>query len=137
MEKTWRYIRHNQALVTGSVIALVIAVWAYGCQSSVVSILEAPDRVTRAELQVEVDTFLAKAELRFADLDQQDKIKTTFFNTAIEFAQGGRINPIAFALVIGNLLGLSAVIDNRRKDVRIQTYKNNSQNNHVPPLIPN
>lgn len=125
MEKLWKLINHNQALAIGFVISLAVAFWAYGCQSSVVSILESPARVTRAELQAEVDAFLAKAKIRFSSLDQQDNVKSTVFNTAIQFAQGGKINPVAFAIVIGNLLGLSAVIDNRRKDGVIKGLQNN------------
>lgn len=129
MQKLWTIIRHNQALVVGMILALAVAIWAYGCQSSVVSILDPPAKVTRPELQLELDSMLELAKIRFAALDRKDKIKDTFFNAAIQYSAEGSINPIAFALTLGNLLGLSAVIDNRRKDVLIKTLKNNVTNN--------
>lgn len=132
MEKIWKHIRHNQSLVIGLMLVTAAVVWAYGCQSRVVSILSPPARVTRPELQLEVDSLLERAKMRFADLDRQDKFKAAFFNMAIEYSKGGTINPIAFAITAGNILGLSAVIDNRRKDVLIKTLKNNEPISKIP-----
>jgi len=121
--RIWKFIRHNHALCIGALLCVAVLIYAYGCQSKVTSILFAPNLVNRGELQIEVDTFIAQAELKFADLNMQDQVKSSLFNTAIDFAQGGNINPLAVAVIIGNLLGLGAVIDNRRKDGIITTLK--------------
>lgn len=134
MTKLWTLIRHNQSLVIGISLVTAVAVWAYGCQSKAVSILTPPARVTRQELQLELDSLSDLAAIRFADLDRQDKFKAAFFNMAIEYSKGGTINPIAFAITIGNILGLSAIIDNRRKDVHIKTLKNNELVSKIPPV---
>lgn len=105
---------------------MLILLWARGCQSQTKSVVNPTVLVTRGELDIEVEAFLATAELRYIELDQQDEFKRVFFNTAIEFMEGGTINPVAIALVIGNILGLGAIIDNRRKDVVIKTQKNNA-----------
>lgn len=126
MRKLWSFIRHNQGIFIGGVIAIAVLIWTYGCHSQVTSILYAPDLVNRGQLQIEVDTFIAQAELKFADLDRQDQLKSTLFDTAITFMQGGQVNPAAVALVIGNILGLGAVIDNLRKSVHIKTLKSNT-----------
>jgi len=131
MDRLWKIIRHNQALVIGMILAIAAALWAYGCQSSVVSILNPTAKVTRQELQLEVDSLIERAKIRFAELDRQDKIKSTVFNTAINYAEHGTINPVAFLITLGNILGLSAVIDNRRKDVLIKTLKKNVPANKV------
>lgn len=123
MRKIWAFIRHNSGIVIGSILTVCVLVWTYGCESQVTSILYAPNLVNRGQLQIEVDTFIAKAELRFLDLDKQDLVKNTLFNTAIDFMQGGNINPAAVAIVIGNILGLGAVIDNVRKRTLINTLK--------------
>lgn len=136
MISIWKVIRHNQSLAIGIVIALAVALWAYGCQSSVVSIVNPPTKLTRPGLVAEVEAFEVQARLRFAALDMQDKLKSTLFNTAIEFAAGGKINPIAFAVTIGNLIGLSAIIDNRRKDVRIKSLKKELNNGKEAEEIP-
>lgn len=126
MTKIWAFIRHNQGMFIGSAIAIAVLIWTYGCHSQVTSIVNPTVLVTRAEFKLEVDNYLAIAELRFADLDRQDAIKETLFNTAIDFMQGGNVNPAAVALVIGNILGLGAIIDNARKRTHINTLKSNT-----------
>lgn len=124
MEKIWKFIRHNQAFAISSTLALAVVVWAYGCQSTAQSILNPATSVTREELQLEVDTLLAQVELRFKSLDEQDSFKRSLFGIAINYAESGTINPLAVAITLGNIIGLGAVIDNRRKDVLIKTLKN-------------
>jgi len=123
MKKLWTFIRHNQGMFIGSIIAIAVLIWTYGCQSQVRSITNPIIIVNRGELQIEVDNFIAQAELRFADLDKQDEVKSTLFNTAIDFMQGGKVNPAAVAIVIGNILGLGAMADNIRKRTHINTLK--------------
>lgn len=123
MKNIWAFIRHNQGMFIGVLLAIAVFTWTYGCESKVRSITNPIVIVNRGELQIEVDNFIAQAELRFADLDRQDQVKSTLFNTAIEFMQGGNVNPAAVAIVIGNILGLGAVIDNVRKRTLINTLK--------------
>lgn len=124
--KLWTFIRHNQGMFVGGILATAVLIWTYGCQSQVTSIVNPTILVNRGELEAEVENYLTIAELKFADLDRQDLVKSTLFNTAIDFMQGGNINPAAVALVIGNILGLSAVIDNVRKRTHINTLKKNA-----------
>lgn len=126
MKEIWKFIRHNQGMAVGIIIAITVLIWTYGCESQVTSILYAPDLVNRGQLQIEVDTFVAQAELKFLDLDKQDQVKSTLFNVALTFMEGGAVNPAAVAIVIGNILGLGAVIDNVRKRTLIQTLKKNN-----------
>lgn len=126
MKKLWVFIRHNSGIVIGSILCILTLIWCYGCPSQVTSITNAPELVTRAELEVEVDYFLEMAEIRFAELDQQDEFKRTVFAMAMGFVEGGQINPGAVLLTLGNLLGLGAVIDNVRKRTHINTLKGNN-----------
>jgi hypothetical protein len=112
----------------GGTICLMVLIWTYGCESQVKSITNPIIFVNRGQLQIEVNAFIAQAELRFADLDRQDELKTTLFNTAIDFMQGGKINPVAVALVISSILGIGAGADNIRKRTHINTLKGNNAN---------
>lgn len=123
MDKIWKHIRHNQSLVISLVLCSVVVAWAYGCESTVRSIIQPNLKVTRAELQQEVENLTAQAELRFKSLDRQDAFKSALFDVAIQYANGSTINPVAVAITLGNILGIGAVIDNRRKDVRINSLK--------------
>lgn len=123
MTKIWAFIRHNSGMVIGVGLVCLTLVWAYGCQSEVVSITNSPLLISRGQLDLEVKHFLRSAELRYIDLDQQDEFKRTFFEMAIGFMRGGDINPVAIALTLGNILGIGAVIDNVRKRTHINTKK--------------
>lgn len=126
MTKIWTFIRHNSGICIGLFLVPLVLVYAYSCQSTIISLVRPGQRITRTELVAEVDYFLAQAESRFADLDRQDLVKGTIFNSFLDLAQGGAINPAGIALVLGNILGLGAVIDNVRKRTHINTLKGES-----------
>lgn len=123
MKKLWTFIRHQRGVVIGVTLSIIVLVWAYGCESKVRSPLNPNQLVNRAELELEVETFLAQAALKFADLDRQDEFKRIVFENAIGYAQGKPINPIGVIMTIGGILGIGGIIDNQRKDVRIKTQK--------------
>lgn len=125
MRKLWEKFKHNQGIVISTFIALAVVGWAYGCQASVQSILRPASRLNRTEFHGEVESIAAQVQSRYESLDRQDELKQKLFNLAIEYAQSGHINPLAVAITLGNIVGLGAVIDNRRKDVLIKTLKSN------------
>lgn len=135
MKEIFAFIRHNSGIVIGSILCILTIVWVYGCPSRVTSITKAPELVTRAELEIEVDYFLEMAEVRFAELDQQDEFKRTIFAFAISLLESGSLNPGAVALVLGNLLGLGAIIDNVRKRTYINTLKGETFNGRVKEKV--
>ena len=123
MNKVRAFVRHNSGIVISTFLSVFCVVYAVSCQSVVISTLQPGLKVNRQELVDEVDAFLARAETKFKDLDRQDLVKDTIFNSVLELAQGGTINPAGIALVIGNIMGLGAVIDNVRKRTHINTLK--------------
>ncbi len=132
MTKLWAFTRHNSGIIIGTILAIAILVWCFGCPSQVVSISNPPELVTRAALEVEVNHFLKQAEMRFTELDQLDEFKRTIFAMAINFMSEGKVNPLAIALVIGNILGLGAIIDDVRKTTHINTLKSKNANSTSP-----
>lgn len=128
MKEIWDFVRHNSGIVIGSVLCTLCLIWVYGCPSKVTSVVLSPLKVTRPELELEVENFLALAEIRFKDLDQQDEFKRTFFAMGMLLLEGGSLNPAGIALILGNLLGLGAVVDNVRKRTYINTMKGVNSN---------
>lgn len=135
MTKLYTFFRHNSGICIGFFLLPLILIYAYSCQSTVVSLVNSDIRITREQLVLEVDSFLAAAALKFTDLDRQDLIKGTIFNSVLELARGGTINPAGIALVIGNILGLGAVIDNVRKRTHINTLKGDTLNGKVREAV--
>lgn len=131
MNKIYAFIRHNSCQILSIIACSLIVVFAYSCQSTVVSIVEPSAHVTRAELLLEVETFLAKAELKFGDLDRQDLVKETIFNCVLDLIGGKGVNPIGVATTILGVLGLGAMGDNIRKRTHINTLKGTLLNGKV------
>lgn len=126
MNKIYAFIRHNCGIVLAVPVCFLILLYGYSCQSTVVSLSSPGLKVTRAELVFEVDQLLAQAELKFDDLDRQDLVKDTIFNSVLELAQGKSINPIGIAIALAGILGIGAVGDNIRKRTHINTLKGES-----------
>jgi hypothetical protein len=137
MKNIYDFIRHNFGFCLGCFLTPFVLWYAVGCQSQVVSIITPSKMVTRDELLTEVDIVLAQAEQRIRDLDRQDLIRNTIFNSMSELLEGNPTSPAGIALIITNLLGIGAVIDNARKRTLIATLKNrlpnvNKTNDNVP-----
>jgi len=133
---TW--IKHNQGIVVGIIIAVGLMVWTYGCVSRVKSPISG-NKVTRPELilevdiavkqfEMELDNLQAQAVLQFASLDRQDEIKNKLYNFAAITAQNNTFNPTGLITLVGTLLGSGLLIDNRIKD---KVIKNRPLNNKV------
>lgn len=106
---------HNPGIVIGQVICMLVMLWIYGCESQVHSITTPNVKVTRGELQVEVDSFFALADLRFQQLDQQDELKKTIFEHALLWSSTGTINPVGLMTALAAIMGIGATVDNVTK----------------------
>lgn len=123
-EKVKIMLRHNQFLTVAVIVVTVLMVWLFGCESTTQSPLRPETKVTRAELEVEVDMFKIKVQQSVKDLDRQDLFKQELFNVGVVIAQGGSINPVGTGITLLGILGIGAVADNRRKDAVIKTLQN-------------
>ena len=134
-EKIKAEMRHNQFLVAAIFLAGVLVFWVYGCESKTMSVLVPEKKVTRLELQTEVDTFKLQVKAAVADLDQQDTFKQELVTVGVAIAEAGGINPagVGVGVMLLGVLGLAA--DNRKKNSIILTLKNNTNggNNGTTP----
>ena len=76
-------MNHERYVVIAFILTPATVVWISGCPSQTSSLINPTQKVTRPELQIELDTILATAEVRFADLQQQDRFKQILFENAI------------------------------------------------------
>lgn len=130
LTKIIKFCKHNLGICTGVPLCFIIIVWCYSCQSTVQSLTPPYRQVTRAELYADVNDYLARAALKFKDLDRQDLVKGTIFNHALDLLQTGKIDPFSLMAVLGNIMGLGAVIDNVRKRTLIATLKSQNPGNN-------
>lgn len=81
--------------------------WGYGCPPRVPSLLDSTKRITRPELQIELDTIIATAEYRLASLDSQDQFRDIIFKNAMLMVEGGALNPIGIITLLAGLYGIT------------------------------
>lgn len=114
MKKLYIFLAAEAGQVASILFCLGIIFYIYGCESKVMS-LNGPHLVSRAILQLELDTYLRTAEIRFAQLDRKDAFKQALFNQALITTQTGTINPYGVIISLLGALGIGATVDNVRK----------------------
>lgn len=133
-EKLKKMVRHNEGMTVCVILACAVCVWCYGCESKAFSLIEPGLQVTRLELtgeleaetarlSAELTTLQAKARLRGEQLDKQDELKAAILEIGLVVAKGGTINPVGAVVSLVGLLGIGAVVDNRKKDGIIKAKK--------------
>ena len=121
---TW--IRHNQGLFVGVLTAIALLIWTFGCQSTTTSLISGV-KITRAELTVELNSEIARlgaaittlqeqGAMKKAELDRQDELKRKLYEFAAITAASGTFNPMGIITLVGSILGVGVVVDNRIKD---------------------
>jgi len=135
MTKLYSFVRHQSGACLGFALLPLFLFYAYSCQSVVVSTVYPNRKITRPELVAEVDLFLSQAAAKFDDLDRQDLVKDTIFNSVLDLAQGKAVNPIGVAVTLASILGLGAAADNIRKTTHLNTLKGNLLNGKVKEKI--
>jgi len=124
IDKIKEALRHNQALAVAVVICIALGIYLVGCDSQVTSPINPPKKVTRVELTAEMEYLATRLEVAFEDLDRQDIFKQKLFEIGLVAAQGGTVDPIGAGVTLLGILGIGAVVDNRKKDSIIKTLQN-------------
>ena len=120
-------VRHNGGLFVAVIICATVVLWSYGCESRTISLVDTNRTVTRTELVLEVSAeqerlqreateLVAHATMGEEDLNRQDALKSAIWNIGLQAATGQAINPLAVITTIGTIIGVGAVVDNKRKD---------------------
>lgn len=106
------------------IILTALLFWGYSCQPTVRSLLVPGQMVTRPELQVELDTIIATADFRMADLDRQQAFRDIIFKNAMLMVETGTLNPIGIITLLTGLYGVTR----GAKDIkdRVKKKSNNS-----------
>lgn len=127
MKKIAKWIRHNQGLTASIVICLALLIWTFGCESTVASILD-PSKMVNAEqldleieselarLNLEIDIFIRQGALLKDQLARLDERKRALFEFAKVSALSGGVSVEGLLVLVGLITGAGAVADNRIKD---------------------
>ena len=105
MVKEWLK-KHLTAIILISTSVAFFA-YAYGCQPRVRSLVDDGKRVTRQELQLEMDQLVGLAELRLLDLDRQEKLRAVILQNALVLVQGQPFNPVGMITAVAAAYGIT------------------------------
>jgi len=103
------------------VAAILLLLYAYGCEPRTASLISASEKVTRAELITEIDLLEYKLEKGIADLDRQERIRDIIFQQGLIAAQTGTVNPVGIITALMSILGVGAVADDIKLRKKIKT----------------
>lgn len=124
IKKLLKFLNHERCQVIAVVLCVVVLLSGITCQSKTQSLHFPERKVTRAELKAEVETFVARADQAFADLDRQDEGKALLFDQVVLWTTSGTFNPNALLPLLAGILGVGAVADNVRKRKQIKKLNN-------------
>lgn len=114
-QKIKLFFNHQRYQTIAMLVVVGVCLWLFSCANTVPSMNGSREKVNSEQLQLEIDHFLAKAEQRFEELDQQNKIKRLIFDTALIVTSGGAVNPVGIITTLAAIFGVGATVDNVRK----------------------
>ena len=111
---------HERYQSISVIVCSLLLLFFYGCEPKCNSIIQPNLQITRAELDMEVESIIAKANIGYSSLEQKEELRQLLFEQALTAASTGTVNPIAIITSVGALLGLGATVDNIRKRKEIK-----------------
>lgn len=97
------------------IVSLGLILWAWGCPPRCKSISNPAIKVTRPELQIELDTILATAELRFEELETQERVRDILLKNALIAAESGTVNPFGIITAALAVYGIGSAVKSGAK----------------------
>lgn len=114
----YSWIKKNFATVVIISITIASVIFLYSCESQTQSILNGSLRITRAELQLELNTVAELAKIRIIDLDRQDAFKAIFLENALVLVQGQPFNPVGLITAIFGVYGIKQTVHKVKKGLK-------------------
>ena len=122
------FLKQHRDSIMIVLVTIGFIFYAYGCESRVKSLNSDNRLVNRSELQLELDQIIGMAEIKVADLDRQDALRTLILHNALILVQGQPLNPVGIITGIAALYGAGQMSNSVVKTVK-KTVKRKVGNN--------
>lgn len=126
MKKLFELAVNNWPRLLALNIAAGLLFWAIGCEATVPSLTRPGSKLTRAELNLELENLLATYELRSAELEQQERLRQLILNNALLIAQAGTVNPLGIITAIAAFYGAGSAVKDTKNIVKKRLNKNSN-----------
>lgn len=117
---------HERYQTISIIVCSALLLYFYGCEPKCKSLIEPNTKINRAELDIEVESIIAKANAGYMSLEKQEQLQNLLFQQAMISASTGSFNPIALIASVAGLLGVGATVDNVRKRKEIKRLSTTS-----------
>jgi len=111
---------HERYQTISIIVSALLLIGFYGCEPKCFDPMNPGERITRTELDISIDTFIAKANAGYASLEQQEELRAFLLEQSLNTAATGNLNPLALITSICTILGIGAGVDNVRKRKEIK-----------------
>jgi len=133
-------LKNHWQQISAVLIAIPLALWAISCQPTVPSLTDPTHRVTRGELQIELEALQATFEMRSEQLTQRELLRKLILDNALLLADNQNYNPLGILTGIAALYGIgSATKDTSslvKRKLKQQTAKPTWCSHHRPRRRP-
>lgn len=123
MKKALKFLNDNHHYFIAAAVIIICSVWTYGCESKVNSILHPNQLVTRGELKIEIDYFMAHADLKLMTLDKQDELKQWLIDLGTTFATTGTVNPTGLLNTAISVAAIAFGLNQRKRRINSDPTK--------------
>ncbi len=107
-----KWIKAKSDIILVVIVTVGVLFFVYACEPKATSLLNKGVKVTRAELQFELDQLMSLAEIRMASFDRQEKIRAMILQNALMLTQGQPFNPIGILTGIASIYGIAQATKN-------------------------
>lgn len=113
-------LNHERYQTISLLLATGLLIWFLGCEPKTQSLIDPTQQVTRAQLDIEIDTIISKSNIAYASLEKQEHLREFLLQQALIGASAGTINPLTLFTSLAAILGVGATVDNvrKRKDIK-------------------
>lgn len=125
MKTLLKFLNDQHWFIIAFLLSVFAAMWIYGCESQVSSLIDPDKKVNRSELQVEIEYVAGIARTRIEGLDKQDEIKQALFDALTLVSQGGQINTMGVLNLFATIGAVSWGL-NRNQKLKAITAKNST-----------
>jgi len=122
------WIKKYSSVVMTVLVTVGLLVYIYGCQAKTPSLTKPEKLVNRQELQLELDQIIGLAQLRMADLDQQEEFRAIILQNALILVQGQPFNPLGIISAVAAIYGVAQGSSNITKVVKNKRNKRKENN---------
>lgn len=123
-----QWVKKNLSIIITMSVTVGFLIFIYACDPKVPSLANSLKQVNRQELQLELDQFIGLAQLRMADLDKQEQLRSIILQNALILVQGQPFNPVGLITGVAALYGLAQAGSNVTKVVKTAKAKRKVNN---------